>query len=387
MRLLLISAFIGRYGETDGVVTTYSNLLHRFKDTDIEVDCIAYAPEDDIEVDGNVRLILHRPRLSLKIDPIRWIDGIAPWLPSLMERLRDRYDLVQSSSPDSLGLLAHRVAKRDSIPLLGVYHTALDQYLQIRTTAKAGEALGKIAGDMLRVWLNWYYSQCDLVLTPSHAVAEEIGVWLEKPIDVWRRGVDTDKFSPAHRTRTNGKVRAIYVGRVAPEKGLADLVPIFRDRDDVELQVVGDGPYLDEIRDLLPNATIPGKLVGDDLQRAYADADFFVFPSRTDTLGNVVLEGMASGLPAIVTDTMGPKELITEGVDGFIISDMTDFAERVDRLVANAERRKLMSEAARASSLTKSWQSVFEAMLEFQQRVLRDFDNKETPVDSAASAV
>src|SRR5207247_1799225 len=135
-----------------------------------------------------------------------------------------------------------------------------------------------------------------------------------------------------------GRVRALYVGRVAPEKNLDLLARAFAPPADAGLTIVGEGPSLPELRQRLPNAVFTGRLGGESLARAYADADYFVFPSRTDTLGNVVLEAMASGLPAIVSDRMGLKELVQDGVTGFVTRSDEDFAAAVRTLATEHTR-------------------------------------------------
>jgi glycosyltransferase involved in cell wall biosynthesis len=126
--------------------------------------------------------------------------------------------------------------------------------------------------------------------------------------------------------------------------------------------VVGDGPYLKEMKAMLPGGRFTGFLKGEALRRAYASADIFVFPSTTDTFGNVVLEAMGSGLPVIVTDQMGPRELVDHGRTGFITRDADDFGDKLDILIRDKEKRQRMGRAARAYALTRSWAAVFEKL-------------------------
>jgi glycosyltransferase involved in cell wall biosynthesis len=160
------------------------------------------------------------------------------------------------------------------------------------------------------------------------------------------------------------------VGRVSIEKNLDQLVPLFRDRRDARLVVVGDGPYLKEMKSLLPHALYMGFLKGDDLSRAYASADIFIFPSTTDTFGNVVLEAMSSGLPVIVTDKMGPREMVKHGRTGFITRNPHDMNEKLDILIKDRSKRLSMGSAARDYALTRSWDSVFEKLFQDYHRVI-----------------
>jgi glycosyltransferase involved in cell wall biosynthesis len=154
-------------------------------------------------------------------------------------------------------------------------------------------------------------------------------------------------------------VTALYVGRVSEEKNLRLLARLFKSRSDVELMVVGDGPYRAEMESNLPGARFTGFLRGQDLSQAYASADFFVFPSETDTFGNVVLEAMSSGLPVLVSSGMGPKGLVTHGRNGFVCENEQEFNDRINLLVSNAELRLKMGREARAFALTQSWDNVF----------------------------
>ena len=160
-------------------------------------------------------------------------------------------------------------------------------------------------------------------------------------------------------------MRLLYVGRVSKEKDLDVLVQAFRtlrqEALPVQLSIVGQGPYFDSLSEQLPEACFTGYLTGKELARAYASADIFVFPSTTDTFGNVILEAQAAGLPVIVSDEGGPAELVTDGVNGLITKarDAEDFAQAVRQLVQDAELRTRMSAAARAAVAGRSWPGAF----------------------------
>ena len=226
-------------------------------------------------------------------------------------------------------------------------------------------------------WLQLYFNNSTLILAPSHFTKEKLEGLFTPPVEVLSRGVDIDDFNPGHRDKhpDDQAVRALYVGRVAPEKNLALLVDIFRRRSEVRLTVVGDGPYLEEMKQELPGAEYTGKLSGQELFSSYANSDFFVFPSRLDTFGNVVLEGMSSGLPAIVTDAMGPKEQVEEGVTGLVAGTNEDFERAVDTLATDRELRERMGTAARAYAETRSWDEVFETLLAQYGRAKELYDS------------
>jgi glycosyltransferase involved in cell wall biosynthesis len=153
----------------------------------------------------------------------------------------------------------------------------------------------------------------------------------------------------------------LYVGRISKEKDLDVLAQAYRQlRDEglsVQLYLVGEGPYLESLNSSLPQAVFTGYLRGADLATAYASADVFVFPSTTDTFGNVVIEAQASGTPVIVSDTGGPKELVEDNVNGIVTKshDADDLARAIRELVVDDNKRAQMSQRARQSVIDRSW--------------------------------
>jgi len=187
------------------------------------------------------------------------------------------------------------------------------------------------------------------------------------------RGLDTELFHPARRDpaffekfgRRNGEVRLLYVGRISRDKDLDLLATAYRRlRNEglpIQLFVVGHGPYLKALAKSLPEAFFTGYLTGTELATAYASADIFVFPSTTDTFGNVILEAQACGVPVIVSDSGGPKELVEDGMNGLITRsrDVDDFTRAIRSLIANAALRERMGSAARKSVIDRSWPNAF----------------------------
>jgi glycosyltransferase involved in cell wall biosynthesis len=157
----------------------------------------------------------------------------------------------------------------------------------------------------------------------------------------------------------------LFVGRVSKEKNLDLLVAATRrlaeSKTPVRPIIVGDGPYLAEMKRLLSDAIFTGYLGGESLAIAYASADFFVFPSTTDTFGNVILEAQASGIPVIVSDIGGPRDLVEQGVEGYITKgqDAAELAEAIRKLAGDAESRERMGEAGRVRVETRDWAEAF----------------------------
>jgi len=405
-RVLLVTATLGKWGETNGVVNTYLNLIPQFKRKNIALDVLTYGPEDAVEEDGRITIRTRRPRVPVKVDEDLIIDSDFSLLGLSKELSENDYSVVHSATPDLLGYLALQVARNCDCPLVSAFHTSLSDYAEIRTkeifdgyaeklsggildnqlnpfydlspvsdlagtittiTGNIfGSLAGKITGGVMTKWLQLYFNSSALILAPSDYTRKEIMKTFRPRVEVFSRGVDTVKFSPGHRTRRPDarRPRALYVGRVAPEKNLKLLVDTFSDRPDVQLTVVGDGPYLEEMKRELPGAEYTGKLSGEYLYTAYANGDFFVFPSRTDTFGNVVLEAMSSGLPVIVTDSMAPKEQVRDGETGFIAGTDEELADAVDILAKDSQLRDEMRCAARAYAEERTWDTVFDTLLD-----------------------
>src|SRR5437667_3640237 len=281
---------------------------------------------------------------------------------------REGFTEIIISTPGPVGLTALLAAKMLNLETSGIYHTDFPQYIRILTEDSFLENLAW-------KYMHWFYGQLDTVFVNSEEYRQS---WIGRGFDpaklkIFQRGLDTELFHPARRNPAffqrfracDGEVRLLYVGRVSREKDLDFLATAYRRlRDEglpVHLFVVGHGPYSDEFAKLLPEASFTGYLTGKALATAYASADIFVFPSTTDTFGNVIIEAQASGVPAVVSDSGGPKELVQHDENGLITKshDLDDFTRAIRALVVDPARRKRMGNRARQSVLDRTWPSAF----------------------------
>ncbi len=212
-------------------------------------------------------------------------------------------------------------------------------------------------------------------MAPNTELCDLLRERTERPTFLMKRGVDTDLFSPARRDRTDDVFTLGYTGRVTPEKGVRLLKNIeeyfhANGATDFRFLIAGDGSERAWLLQNLKNAISPGVLKGEALSKAYANMDVFVFPSRTDTYGNVVQEAMASAVPAVVTDGGGPKFLVKDGVNGFVTSTEEAFLEGTLRLYRDRALHRQMSFAAREHALTLSWDRVFEEVWDVYRKAL-----------------
>jgi glycosyltransferase involved in cell wall biosynthesis len=267
---------------------------------------------------------------------------------------QEGFTRIHVSTPGTVGLLGLLVAKLMNLPAAGTYHTDIPQYVRDLTN---DEFLEKAAWN----YMIWFYSQMEEVMVPSASTRAQLvehGLAVEKtrPLPRW---VDTERFTPAKRQSgfwerhgLKSGVKLLYVGRVSKEKNLAILVDAFRAVVDAgaecSLVIIGDGPYRQEMENRLAGypAFFTGYLDGEELSRGYASADLFLFPSATDTFGNVVLEAQASGLPVIVSDEGGPRELMLDWETG-IVAPAGDTAALADAITCLVRDRQKMAEMGR----------------------------------------
>jgi glycosyltransferase involved in cell wall biosynthesis len=281
---------------------------------------------------------------------------------------REGFTEIIISTPGPIGLTALAAAKMLNLQTSGIYHTDFPQYIRILTDDSFLESVA---------WhyMHWFYGQLDSVFVNSEEYRRS---WIGRgfapeKLKILPRGLDTRLFSPEHRDPAfwqkfgehNGAVHLLYVGRISKEKDLDVLAQAYRQlRGEglpIQLYLVGDGPYLQTLHEAMPEAIFTGYLRGKELAAAYASADVFVFPSTTDTFGNVVIEAQASGVPVIVSDTGGPKELVEANVNGVVTKshDVEDLARAIRDLVKDKRKRNQMSRQARQAVIDRSWPGAF----------------------------
>ena len=281
---------------------------------------------------------------------------------------RERFTEIIISTPGPVGLTALLAAKMLNLQTSGIYHTDFPQYIRILTEDSFLESVA---------WgyMHWFYGQLDTVFVNSEEYKQS---WIKRGFDpaklkILPRGLDTELFHPGRRDSaffekfgaSNGELRLLYVGRISREKDLDLLADAYRrlrkEGLPVRLFVVGHGPYSEALAKSLPDAFFTGYLRGTELATAYASADIFVFPSTTDTFGNVILEAQASGLPVVVSDSGGPKELVAHKANGLITRshNVEDFTDAIRALVTDQMLRERMANSARDSVTDRSWPLAF----------------------------
>jgi len=388
-RPMRVSLFTDTLGDVNGVSRFIQNVAEQGLRTG-----------RDIEVITSTRLVVpdapnvynFKPVFAWQMPRYEQLDAVLPPLVPILRHLdKHQPDVIHISTPGAVGLIGFIAARMLRIPVLGVYHTDFPAYIdQLFDDHAFTYACQK--------YMRFFYEPFSAVFTRSEDYVESLvrlGLEREKCTPLLP-GFDAEVFHVRHRDDgvwgrvapavRSGSVKVLYVGRVSVEKNVPFLCAAWklaqrriRDRGlDAELVIVGDGPYRAKMEAELKRADAHflGFRHGQELSALYATSDLFVFPSVTDTLGQVVMESQGSGLPVLVSDQGGPKEVVRDGETGFVlpVDDPGLWADHIVRLVEQTEMRRTMSAAAHESmqaySLTHSFEHFWQVHVEAWHRHL-----------------
>lgn len=360
MNNLKIALFTGNYNHIrDGVSLTLNRLVRFLESHDVEV--MVFGPTVSEPALEHAGTFLPVPSISA---PGREEYRVSLFFPEALRLELDDFkpDIIHVATPDFLGLSALRYAKRNKIPLVSSYHTHFVSYLKYYRLSFLEPFLWK--------YMKWYYRQCVKVFVPSRSMLE----WLvEKGFDetftLWSRGVDTKLFNPDKRDLEWRRARGIkdddvvigFVSRLVWEKDLRTVIDsckmVQKQQNNVKVLIGGDGPARDQMAKELPEAIYEGFQQDENLVRVYANADVFLFPSDTESFGNVTLEAMACGLPAVVANAVGSSSIVIDGETGLITppKNVEAFARNLLKLTGDKSLREKMATESRKRALTFEW--------------------------------
>jgi glycosyltransferase involved in cell wall biosynthesis/predicted metal-dependent phosphoesterase TrpH len=364
-------------GSMHGVTRTIEEIRQRGV-PGFEIEVVGTDPDVDLRLPAVAEIdVPHYPGLQIGV----------PSLPAAVQTLADgAFDAIHVCSPGPAGIAGVLVARALGLPLVGSYHTELTAYADVRSGQQH-------VADAMALAVGAFYNACDIVLSPSpasDAALAGIGMSGEEVLR-WDRGVDTSRFDPSLRRvglLPEGKLNVLYSGRITHEKGvdlLADAFLLAReravagersacDRGEVDLHLVlaGGGPEQERLQERLgEHATFLGWLSGAELARVYASADVFLFPSATDTFGQVILEAQASGLPVIAVAEGGPLSLIEDRVTGLLCrADAPALAGALLELAGSPLLRGTLSRTALSSVRERTWERALSRLGEGYRRVL-----------------
>ncbi len=370
--------------EVNGVSMTLGRLVSglRFRGCEVQivrpVQCGEYESLDNSKGKINELIV---PGL-----PLPGYDGLRMGQPSVYRLLREWSrslpDIVHVATEGPLGLAALWVAHMLRIPASSIYHTNFHQYT-------GHYNVGLIQGFIL-VFLRIAHNSCGCTLAPTRQMAKELKSLGFKNTGVLSRGVDTALFSPEYR---DSQLRSewgagendcvfTYVGRVASEKNIDLAIQSYLSareiRRDCLMVIVGDGPEKERLEQSYPDIVFAGMRKGEDLARHYASSDVFLFPSVTETFGNVVTEAMSSGLAVVTYDYAAGRELIEPGVNGYLAAfDQPEaFQSQAEQMMSlEFDRLAKVRFSARETALNISWSRV---VMDFQHslEVVKSTDRK-----------
>ncbi len=278
-------------------------------------------------------------------------------------------DVLHLASPAMFGATAVDVARRWALPTVAAFQTDLAGFAG-RYNLPGSEALWSL--------LHRTHSAVDRTLVPSSATMEALSDRGFPRLDLWRRGVDTVRFSPDHRSEElrrrlapNGEKLVGYVGRLSRDKRVSLLAHVAKLRG-IRLVVVGDGPERTRLRRNLPNAVFTGQRTGEDLSRLYAALDVFVHTGADETFCQAVQEALASGVPVVAPAAGGPMDLVSEGTNGLLYApdSVRELRVAVGRLVHNSGVRARMAAGARPSVAHRTWEAVNAELVEHYRAVI-----------------
>jgi glycosyltransferase involved in cell wall biosynthesis len=394
-----VAYFPDSFHEVNGVAHTSRHFEAFARRRNLPFLCVRAGerPQALVE-DGNVwTLELPRSFLSFPLEKDLRLDPAflrhVPLIGDVLEQFQP--DLIHITGPSEVGLLGAALARHLKLPLAASWHTNVHEYAARRADwflrlvpKRHSAATGRKIENLAMATAAWFYSAAQVLFAPNPELCALLESNTGRPCFLMPRGVDAELFNPAKRTRDpEDPLRILgFVGRLSVEKNIGLLVDIQNDLDQNQKKIqqekipdqgtskerfviVGHGGDEAWLRERMPRAEFTGVLRGEELSRAYANMDLFVFPSHTDTFGNVVLEALASGVPAIVTPDGGPRTIVRDGVTGRIVPD-NQFTAAIREILADPGRHAEMRKAARAYALTASWDAVFEGIYAAYQRLM-----------------
>lgn len=318
---------------------------------------------------GQARLSLKTSRLHWNLENDLQFDLLFWRHLRLVERtLREfQAEIVHITGPNHTGFLGSLAAWRLGLPVVMSWHTNVHDYAAWRLPAWVPAGVRGLVRQASFRALVLYYRQGRLHLVPNLEIARRLEEATGRPSRLMLRGVDCALFNPARRSRSDAVFVCGYVGRLSPEKGVRRLREISLALEqagfsEYRIEAAGDGSEREWLRAHVPRFRWLGVLTGEELARAYADFDVFVFPSETDTYGNVVQEAMASGLPCVVMNAGGPASIVQHGVSGLVCGSVEELAAAVVELARRPALRAQMGRAARRAALGRTWDQMGDAV-------------------------
>ncbi len=384
MKPVRVAFFTDSYDESNGVARLSRALSDYAARRDLPFLCVHGGSATRVVVEGRrTHLELRRGAARFRLDHDLSFDLLFWRHASRVARaLKEwRPDVLHFTAPGDVGQLAAYLGYRLGIPMIGSWHTNVHQYAALRVMRRSSwlpPSARAAAGDWLErrvlAAAALFYRIPRVVIAPNEELVRLLAERTRTRTLLMKHGVDTTLFSPSKRTRPDdGLVQIGFVGRLSPEKQVRRLVAVEQalrvaGRNDVRFIVIGDGAERRWLEQQMPSATFCGVLGGEELARAYANLDLFVFPSESETFGLVVLEAMASGVPVVAMARGGPTFVLRHGESGWLAADEPALIDLSLAATRDGARRKAAGRAARERALTESWDNVFDDLYDVYAR-------------------
>jgi phosphatidylinositol alpha 1,6-mannosyltransferase len=379
-----VALFPCTYREIDGVANTSRQFAAFAKDRGLPFVLIHAGPNNEVVKDGSLmRIQLRRSCVKFPLDGHHEFDLLFSRHYAKLLRLLREFDpdVIQITGPSDVGILGTLLAHNLGVPLAASWQTNLHQFARCRVSKLVSSWPWNLAQNLSAAAefgtfqaAARFYKIPRLLFTPNCELVELLEKTTGKPCLLMSHSVNTEAFSPAFRERPAGPFRIGYVGRLTPEKNVRFFAQLERDllakgHRDFRIVLIGQGSEEKWLRENMHHAEFIGWLTGRDLSRAFANLDAFVFPSETDTFGLAVLEALASGVPAVVSPSGGPKYTVEHGKSGFVAKNFDEFASLLTLLMTQPELYDSMRLEARHRALSiGSWDQIFAGMYKAYER-------------------
>ena len=374
---LRVAFFPDSYLEVNGAAMTSQRLVGYAKKNGYPFLCVHAAKKTEMIADGSVTYLkLKRSPLSFKLDEDLAYDPFFQRHTTrvLRELVKFKPDVIHITGINDISIIGVYLGWKMQIPVLGSWHTNIHEFAAHRLAKMFSflpdSFVAKLTGFAERKILDGsilYYKIPKVILAPNQELIDLLAKGTRRKAFLMSRGVDTETFSPAKRNVHDGVFRFGFVGRLRAEKNVRMLAELEKKllaagQTNFKFLVVGEGDERGFLEKNMSRVEVTGFLEGERLSAAYANMDIFVFPSETETFGNVVQEANASGVPAIVTDQGGPKYIVRHNETGFIAENFADFVRYSLELMNNPEKLLAMKKRSRETALLSSWDAVFESV-------------------------
>ena len=363
---------------TDGVARTYTRLIETLNSQ--KIDCRFFAPVLPTEAEPWRGRVTKVPSVPFPL--YRYYRVGIPYgqnLDSILDAFQP--DLIQVGAPTPLCIYAQNYAFRKKLPTVASYHTHFVNYFPYYGFGWAV--------DLGWQFMRWFYNRSLTTLAPTSGTASNLADRGFKNARVWPRGIDLKKFSPKHRDNALRKKLGLgkdplllFVGRMVAEKNLAELAQAthwLRQRGyRFHLAFAGDGPYRPIMEKQLRKDHFFGFIQGEELSRLYASSDLFVFPSTTETFGNVVLEAFASGLPVVGVRKGGVADVVRHRVNGLLANpnDAMDFGQKVKLLLDDSQTMKKYRKNALSTAAQYNWPTINGNLINHYDFLIKKYKGK-----------